>query len=153
MSGLTSGSQDAEVAATPRTSSEVHTGDGSQRYQRATPKERRACAAEGVDGIPCPLIVAPRGPAASLGPSLLLYQVALGARLAYLISHGGHGPTLEFKKPVFSAQTKLTGRVCGGIERATESRSLVQTIVFRKPLSKKVLLTQDFRKCSLRSHT
>ena len=62
------------------------------------------------------------------------------------------GP-LEFKKPVFSAQTKLTGRVCGGIERATESRSLVQTIVFRKPLSKKVLLTQDFRKCSLRSHT
>ena len=153
MSGLTSGSQDAEVTATPRTSSEVHTGDGSQRYQRATPKERRACAAEGVDGIPCPLIMAPRGPAASLSPSLLLYQVALAAghlALGLLTSsatgHGGHGPTLEFKKPVFSAQTKLTGRVCGGIERATESRSLVQTIVFRKPLSKKVLLTQDFRK-------
>ena len=82
MSGLTSGSQDAEVTATPRTSSEVHTGDGSHRYQRATPKERRACAAEGVDGIPCPLIMATRGPAASLSPSLLLYQHNEQARAA-----------------------------------------------------------------------
>ena len=158
MSGLTSGSQDAEVTATPRTSSEVHTGDGSQRYQRATPKERHACAAEGVDGIPCPLIVAPRGPAASLGPSLLLYQVALAAghlALGLLTSSatGATGPHWSSRSQCSQPKPNLLAACAEGFERATESRSLVQTIVFRKPLSKKVLLTQDFRKCSLRSHT
>ena len=138
MSGLTSGSQDAEVAATPRTSSEVHTGDGSQRYQRATPKERRACAAEGVDGIPCPLIMAPRGPAASLGPSLLLYQVALAAghlALGLLTSSAtGHGPTGVQEASVQCSQSKLNllaacAEGLGG--RASESKSLVKTAVFR----------------------
>ena len=122
MSGLTSGSQDAEVAATPRTSSEVHTGDESQRYQRATPKERRACAAEGVDGIPCPLIMAPRGPAASLTCHLLTSSAT------------GHGPTGVQEASVQCSQSKLNllaacAEGLGG--RASESKSLVKTAVFR----------------------